>query len=59
MQVLFNDIYMEELDSVQKLHWNTRLATSDVFHMFTQSIKFFFNSIIVRTSEKHDSSSRQ
>ena len=24
-----------------KIHWNTRLATSDVFHMFTQSVKFF------------------
>ena len=24
-----------------KIHWNTRLASSDVFHMFTQSIKFF------------------
>ena len=24
-----------------KIHWNTRLAASDVFHMFTQSIKFF------------------
>ena len=23
------------------IHWNTRLAASDVFHMFTQSIKFF------------------
>ena len=24
-----------------KIHWNTRLAAADVFHMFTQSIKFF------------------
>ena len=24
-----------------KIHWNTKLAASDVFHMFTQSIKFF------------------
>ena len=24
-----------------KIHWNTRLAASDVYHMFTQSIKFF------------------
>ena len=24
-----------------KIHWNTVLAASDVFHMFTQSIKFF------------------
>ena len=24
-----------------KIHWNTRLAASDVFHMFIQSIKFF------------------
>ena len=25
-----------------KTHWNTRLAPSDVFHMFTKSIKFFW-----------------
>ena len=25
-----------------KVHWNTRLAASDVCHMFTQSIKFFW-----------------
>ena len=24
-----------------KIHWNTKLAASDFFHMFTQSIKFF------------------
>ena len=24
-----------------KILWNTRVAASDVFHMFTQSIKFF------------------
>ena len=24
-----------------KIHWNTRLAASDVFHIFIQSIKFF------------------
>ena len=26
----------------EKIHWNTRLVASDVFHMFTQSIKFFY-----------------
>ena len=25
-----------------KIHWNTRLVASDVFHMFTQSVKFFW-----------------
>ena len=25
----------------EKIHWNTSLAASDVFHMFTQSITFF------------------
>ena len=29
------------------------------FHMFTQSIKSSFNSIIVQMSEKRDSSNRQ
>ena len=24
-----------------KILWNTKLAASDIFHMFTQSIKFF------------------
>ena len=40
------------LNSVQKFDWNTKLAASDVFHMFTQSIKRSFNSIIVQMSEK-------
>ena len=31
---LLNSVYT-------KIHWNTRLAASDVFHMFTQSITFF------------------
>ena len=35
-----------------------RLAASDVFHMFPQSISSF-NSIIVQMSEKLDSSNRQ
>ena len=46
---LFNDNHMEDLfiyllcftEFSTKIHWNTRLAASDVFHMFTQSIKFF------------------
>ena len=36
----------------QKIHWNTRLAASDVFHLFTQLILSSFNSIIVQMSEK-------
>ena len=31
----------KNLRSTGKIHWNTRLAVSDVFHMFTQSIKLF------------------
>ena len=31
----------KNLRSTWKIHWNTRLAVSDVFHMFTQSIKLF------------------
>ena len=41
---VFNDTLVEELVLYwiqYKIHWNTRLAASDVFHMFTQSIKFF------------------
>ena len=34
-----------------------KVAASDVFNMFTQSIKFFY--FYDRMSEKHDSSSRQ
>ena len=41
-----------------KIHWNTRSVTSDVFHIFTQSISSF-NSIIVQMSEKRDLSNRQ
>ena len=39
-----SDTHMEELGFTEfstKIHRNTRLAASDVFHMFTQSIKFF------------------
>ena len=42
---LFNNTHTEELVlywiQYKKIHWNTRLAASDVFHMFTKSIKFF------------------
>ena len=31
----------KNLRFTEKIHWNTRLAASDVFYMFTQSIKFF------------------
>ena len=41
-----------------KIYGNTKLAASDVFHMSTQSLSSF-NSIIVRMSEKRDSSNRQ
>ena len=40
-----------------KIHLNTRLAASDVFHMFTQLSSF--NFITVQMSEKRDSSNRQ
>ena len=39
-----NDTHVEELVLYwiqYKIHWNTRLAASDVFHLFTQWIKFF------------------
>ena len=26
----------------EKVHWNTRLAAPDIFHIFTKSIKFFY-----------------
>ena len=39
---------------ITKIHWNTRLAASDIFHIFTELSSF--NSIIVQMSEKHDSS---
>ena len=37
-----NDTHREKLVWIEfstKIRWNTRLAASDVFHMFTQSIK--------------------
>ena len=39
-----NDTHRENLCFTElstKIHRNTRLAVSDVFHMFAQSIKFF------------------
>ena len=36
-----------------------KLAASDVFHIFTQSIESFFNSIIVQMPEKRYSSNTQ
>ena len=40
---ILNDTHMEELtcftEFSTKIHW---MAASDVFHMFTQSIKFFW-----------------
>ena len=31
----------KNLSFTEKMHWNRRLAASDVFYMFTRSIKFF------------------
>ena len=42
--LLMNDTHREKLVLIEfntKIHWNSRLAASEVFHMFTQSIKFF------------------
>ena len=36
-----NDTHREKLVFSTKIHENTRLAVSDVFHMFKQSIKLF------------------
>ena len=39
-----NDTHRENLCITEfrtKIDWNTRLAASDVFHIFTQSIKLF------------------
>ena len=41
-----------------KIQWNTRLAASNVFDKFEQSVKFF-DTIIAQMSEKCDSSNRQ
>ena len=64
----YNDTHMEEfvLYWITKIHWSTRLAVSDVFHMFTHQLGFF-NFVIVKLdsetwlklSEKLDSSNRQ
>ena len=54
---VFNDTHMEELVLYwiqHKVHWNTKLAVYEVFHMFIKSVKFFLNSIIVQMSEKRD-----
>ena len=40
-EAVLNDTHMENLCLTEKIHWNTGLAAFDVFHMFTQSIKFF------------------
>ena len=41
-----------------KIHWNTRLAASEVFICWHSQLSSF-NSIIVQLSEKRDSSNRQ
>ena len=48
----------KNLRFTEKIHRNTRLATSDVFHMLNYQSSYF-NSIIVQTSEKLDSLNRQ
>ena len=35
----FREKYFTEISTI--IHWNTRLVASDVFHMSTQSNKFF------------------
>ena len=37
--LVWKNLFFTEFNT--KIHWNARLATSDVFHMFTQWIKFF------------------
>ena len=39
MILTWKNLFLTEFST--KIHWNTRLAASDTFHMFTQSIKFF------------------
>ena len=53
---LLNILTWKNLCFTEKIHWNTRLAASDVFHMLTQSINDD-NSIIVQMSEERNSSS--
>ena len=42
-----------------KIHWNTRLAAFDVFHMFLHNQLSPFNPITVQMSEKRVSSNKQ
>ena len=52
----FNDNHMCFTEFSTKIHWNARLAASDIC-LHNQLISF--NSIIVQISEKCDSSNRQ
>ena len=41
---IFNNTHWEKLSFTQfstRIYWNSSLADSELFHMFTQSIKFF------------------
>ena len=58
---LINNTHMKELvlsELSTKIHWNTRLTASDVFHIKFNQLSSF-NSIIVDMSEKRASSNRQ
>ena len=50
------ELVLSELST--KIHWNTRLTASDVFHIKFNQLSSF-NSIIVDMSEKGASSNRQ
>ena len=53
---------MEKLSFTQFSTTNIRLAASDLFHMFTQSIEFYtfhFNVLGAQMFEKCDSSNRE
>ena len=54
----FNDTHTEELDSVQKFIEIQGLLLLTFFICLHNQLSSF-NSIIVKMSEKHDSSSRQ
>ena len=54
--IMVNDTHMEELVLYGKIHWDIRLAASDVFHLFTYRLSSF-NFMIAQMSEKRDSSS--
>ena len=58
MNFSFNDTHMEECDSVQKFIKTQGWMLLTFFICLYNQLSFF-DSIIVKMSEKHDSSSRQ